>query len=534
MRAPPSPVSPVAAVLERAVDRAVRGADALWQRVALVHWNPLHQSGAVAAWLLAVLTVTGLYLLLWYRVGAPAESVQRLAADPWVGRWVRGVHRYATAGFVVAAAVHALRLVGQSRYWGPRARAWVSGLLLVALGLACAWTGYVMAWDSTGLRLALVGARLLDALPLLSEPVARIFAGDRPVPQTFFFLNLFVHIALPLALGVGLLVHVAHVARPVLAPPRDLRRGLTALLVAVAVLRPAPLGPPADVLHLPTHTPLDLTTAWWVPAAERAHPLVTWAVLVLGAGLVLLVPVAGRRPRTGRLAPSWVDPRLCTGCDQCTQDCPWEAIAMVPREDGREGLVALVDPARCVSCGICAASCAPMGVGPPQRTGRDQLVVLRQHVLPQLRPAAAAHGPVVVIGCSRAVQGLSAARLTADFVLQHVPCAGAVHTSVIELALRGGASGVAVVACPERDCTGREGPKWLVQRVYHDREAELQARVDRRRVALLTGGPGLAGRTVADLAAFRDRVAALGPVGGGDAAADPEALCEATEEALPG
>ena len=47
---------------------------------------------------------------------------------------------------------------------------------------------------------------------------------------------------------------------------------------------------------------------------------------------------------------------------------------MVPREDGKKfAFQSYVNPDLCVSCGICAASCAPMGVGPPGRTGRDQL-----------------------------------------------------------------------------------------------------------------------------------------------------------------
>jgi hypothetical protein len=66
-----------------------------------------------------------------------------------------------------------------------------------------------------------------------------------------------------------------------------------------------------------------------------------------------------------------------------------------------------------------------------------------------------------------------------------------------------------VAACPPRDCWHREGPIWLEQRVYHDREAELQQRVDRRRVSLATLGEGESGAARAAIAEFRDRVLAL-------------------------
>ena len=72
---------------------------------------------------------------------------------------------------------------------------------------------------------------------------------------------------------------------------------------------------------------------------------------------------------------------------------------MIPREgqpSGLSELVARVDPTLCVSCGICAGSCAPMGVGPPGRTGRDQMTDVRAFVAAPERRA----GEIIVIGCT--------------------------------------------------------------------------------------------------------------------------------------
>jgi ferredoxin len=493
---------------ERATRRALRAADAAVHRLVDWRYNPLHQSGSIAAFLLAVLLVTGLYLILLYRVGAPAASVQRIAADPWIGSWMRSVHRYATDLFIVAALVHGLRVFSQARSWGPRSRAWISGVALVGVGLACAWTGFVMVWDGFGQRVALAGARLFDVLPVLSEPVSRIFAGDRPIPSAFFFINLFVHIGLPLAMGVGLWLHVSKVARPVLAPPRQLRWGLTLGLIALAVVMPAPLGPAADPLRLPDSTLLNLSTAWWIPLAERQPPLLVWSVALLTIVAAVSLPLLTRRARTGSFVPSVVDPRLCTGCDQCTQDCPWGAITMVPRHDDRPTLVALVDPALCVSCGICAASCAPMGVGPDGRTGRHQLAKARDRLLPRLRDGGATT-QIVAVYCGQTDVALRTRLAAAGAQLHEVPCVGALHTSVIELLLRQGASGVFIAGCPPRDCAAREGPKWTELRMFHDREAELQARVDRRRVRLVTAAAGLAPLTLAEFESFRQALVAL-------------------------
>lgn len=513
--------------LEAAARRLIRTLDAAMHRLYGWRGNPLHQSGALAAWLLLVLTVTGLYLLVFYRVGAPAVSVQRIADDSWLGTWIRSLHRYATDAFIIAAVLHAVRLFGQAREWGPRTRAWITGVFLVGVGLGCAWSGFVMAWDSFGMRLAVAGARVIDVLPILSEPVGRIFAEDRAPPSAFFFLNLFLHIAMPLAMGIGLWLHVSRVARPVLLPPRAIRWGVTAVLTLAAILVPAALGPAATPLTMPSATPVDLVTSWWLPLVESVPGSLTWLALVAGTTLVLLVPWAARRERVASWAPSVVDPRLCTGCDQCTQDCPWEAIAMVPRTDARPTLVALVDPTRCVSCGICAGSCAPMGVGPPLRTGRDQLAALEAGPLAALR-AAVMDDRVVVICCAQAPDSARRALAAAGARMHEVPCVGGVHSSVIERFVREGAAGVLIAGCPPRDCVGREGPKWLEQRLYHDREAELQPRVDRRRLRVMTVAAGLDREAVEGLEAFRRDVLALARPAADETPAD-EPQCDTVD-----
>src|SRR3970282_84102 len=93
----------------------------------------------------------------------------------------------------------------------------------------------------------------------------------------------------------------------------------------------------------------------------------------------------------------------------------------------------------------------------------------------------------VVIGCDRGAGGIARSGEFAGAPVWPITCAGNLHTSVIELLIRAGVGGVLVVSCPPRDCWSREGPKWLEERVYHDREAELQPRVDRRRVRLGQG-----------------------------------------------
>jgi coenzyme F420-reducing hydrogenase delta subunit len=73
--------------------------------------------------------------------------------------------------------------------------------------------------------------------------------------------------------------------------------------------------------------------------------------------------------------------------------------------------------------------------------------------------------------------------------------------------LRDGAAGVIIYTCPPRDCVNREGVKWIDQRFYHDREAELHARVDRSRIEVVTAAPGTLTGALTFFDAFAARLA---------------------------
>ena len=221
---------------------------------------------------------------------------------------------------------------------------------------------------------------------------------------------------------------------------------------------------------------------------------------------LLLLPLVTRRRGEQQPPKSVVDEDICVGCRQCALDCPYEAITMLPRSDGRAEEVARVNPDLCVSCGICAGSCAPMGVGPPGRTGRDQLSRVRAFVTrPERRD-----GELVVICCERGAANLENDIDSLGAVLYPVDCAGSLHTSVIELLVRSGSAGVLTLACPPRDCWNREGPRWLNERVYHEREADLKARVDRKRVKIAFANASEPGKARAALREFQAELRLIG------------------------
>ncbi len=493
---------------------------------ALYGWrlNPLYHSGALVVTSFVVLLVSGLYLLVFYRIGSPHTSVAGITAQVWAGRWIRTLHRYASAVALVAALVHAVRMFAQGRAWGPRALAWVSGVALFCVFLLCGWTGYVMVWDEQAHLLAAEGARWLDALPIFSEPISRAFVGERPMPPAFFFLNLFAHIALPVGVALLLWIHVSRLARASLLPPRALLRGAVALLLVASVAWPIGVAPEADLLALPGRVPFDVLYGFWLPFTRPLGAGWVWLLGLLVVGILAAVPLLTRPTRRRRPPASVVNERFCTGCEQCYHDCPYEAIAMVRRSDGRDGWVARVDPGLCVSCGICAGSCAPMGVGPPGRTGRDQLERVRAF-LDHVRPGA---DDIVLVACDRGSGGAAREERFLDAPVLPVSCSGSVHTSVIEYLVRAGAGGVLLVACPPRDCWNREGVGYLEARVHQGREAELKERVDRARVRIVYAAEAEPLRVAAALNGFRAEVKRLARATA-EERIDVEAECEVPE-----
>ncbi len=484
--------------------RPLAWADARMNRLYGWKYNPFYHSGVLAVTLLAAVSITGIYLVFFYRLGSPYASIGTITNTIPLGHLTRSIHRYASDAAMVAVLVHMLRVFLQRRTWGPRAVAWISGLVLLFAVLVCGWTGYVMVWDVQGEVIAREGARWLDALPIFSESIGRAFDGERAIPGAFFFLNLFAHVAMPVGLALIFWIHVQRVARPQLVPPRGLLRASLALLVLLSLLLPVSLAPPADPYRLPGQAPYDVFFAFFLPLTRGLPAWGVWVSGLVVTALVAAVPWIMRPRAEVRPPTSTVDERSCTGCEQCYVDCPYEAISMVSRTDGRPYLLAQVDASLCTSCGICAGSCAPMGVGPPGRTGKDQL----RRVTAFVKAYPPDGRDVVIVTCANGGGGIGALERFEEAPVYAVNCAGNLHSSVVEYFLRAGVGGVLVATCPPRDCWNREGPVWAEQRLFHDREAELHQRADKSRVRLVHVAEGERPLMAAALASFRAEVRA--------------------------
>ncbi len=476
--------------------------DYLFDKIYDSRFNPLYQSGVLAVFLLGLVIVTGCYLVFFYKISSPYESVQYIHSQIALGRWIRSLHHYAANAAIVATFFHMIRMILQGRYWGTRTLAWISGIILTGFLIFSGISGLILVWDIQGKLMAVEMARFFDLFPIFSEPLSRGFQTFEPPSRSFFFLNLFMHVSLPVGLAFIFWIHTSRVARPHLLPPKGLMTGVTLCLVILSIVCSTPLAEKANALSMTGRVPMNLFYGFWLPGSFYLTPMTQaflWIAFIL---FLICIPWLLKPSSNLRLPPSFVHEKSCTGCTSCYHDCPFDAISMVPRTIGAGSAeVAKVNPSRCISCGICSASCDPMGVGPPGRNGREQLKSMEEFLNTQ--PDVS---PILIIGCQ---QSLSAQTFLHDVSYYSVHCSGGLHAAVVEYALRRGVRGVFIISCPPRNCSNREGPKWLHQRLYEGKESALRAHVDTRRVRLSYYGPLERKKALRDLEQFKQDIALL-------------------------
>ncbi len=478
-------------------------------------WNPLYQLGALGFFYYWVVAVSGIYLYIFFDTGTTEayESVEYLTVEQWyLGGVMRSLHRYASDGMVLMMAVHIVREFALGHFRGPRWFTWVTGVPVLAFVLVAGISGYWLVWDQLAQYIAVVTAEWFDWLGIFGVPIVRNFLTPTSLDDRFFTLLMFIHVVVPLLLLLVLWIHLQRISQPKINPNRGLAIGTFVMLLALSFVKPAVSHAPADLSRIPSELNLDWFYLVGYPLIDVFSNGTVWGI---AAVLTLLLVGLPWLPPMRPLGAAEVDLDNCNGCTRCADDCPYNAVNMVPRTDRQPfDQEARVNPKLCVSCGICVAACPTTmpfrrrselipGIDLPRFSASEM-----RRRLEQATETLEGEARVIVIGCEH---GAKVEQLAADGVAGiSLPCIGALPPSFVDYALsRGLADGIFLTGCREGDCYHRFGVEWTEQRLAGERDPALRRRVPRARLGRMWAAATDRTALARAVAAFRATLPAL-------------------------
>ncbi len=478
------------------IEAGFRRAEAGFNLVFTEAWNPIYQLGALAMLCYWILAVSGIYLFIFFDtsiIGAWA-SVEAITHEQWyLGGVMRSLHRYATDAMAVFVTLHLVREFALGRFHGPRWFSWFSGIPLLWLMFAAAIGGYWLVWDQHAQYIAVATSEWFDALPFLGDGLARNFLSNDTLNDRFFSFLVFLHIALPLFLLFGVFVHIKRLKLARIHPANGLLFGTLGLFLLLSFVKPAVSMAQADLGRTVAVVDLDWFYLNLYPLLDSVGALPVWGFLAALTVLLSAVPWLIPQGREPIQQPAVVNPDNCNGCSWCFQDCPYDAITMIPHQDKPGHRQAQVDPDLCTACGICEGSCPS---ATPFRHVEELIsgIEVPDYPLDALRHQAQdaidslEDEGLVLFGCDHA---LDVSSLEADGVaVVSLPCSGALPPSFADfVARRDQVLGVMISGCHASDCFFRKGSEWSEQRLSGERMPHLRTGAGRKKVRISWAGP---------------------------------------------
>ena len=166
--------------------------------------------GGLSFFLFIVLTITGIFLMFYYRPTSPQAYVdlQALATDVAFGQFVRNMHRWGAHLMVLTVFLHMTRVFYHGAYKPPREFNWVVGVILLLLTLLLSFTGYLLPWDQLALWAVTVGSNMARYTPVFGNQVSfALIGGVQITPDTLLRWYTLHVLFLPFIITVFLAVH---------------------------------------------------------------------------------------------------------------------------------------------------------------------------------------------------------------------------------------------------------------------------------------------------------------------------------------
>ena len=166
--------------------------------------------GGLSFFLFILLTVTGIFLMFFYRPTAAQawDDIYTLQTSVTFGLLVRNMHRWAAHLMVLSVFLHMARVFYHGAYKAPREFNWVIGVILLLLTLLLSFTGYLLPWDQLAIWAVTVGGNMAGYTPVIgAQAKFGLFAGLEATTATLLRFYVLHVLFLPFIIVIFMAVH---------------------------------------------------------------------------------------------------------------------------------------------------------------------------------------------------------------------------------------------------------------------------------------------------------------------------------------
>ncbi len=166
--------------------------------------------GGLSFFLFIFLTITGIFLMFFYRPSTEVvyQDMSALHTSVAFGQLVRNLHRWSAHLMVVTVFLHMSRVFYTGAYKPPREFNWIVGVTLFLVTLLLAFTGYLLPWDQLAIWAVTVGTQMAYESPVIGKEVSFVLLGGVQIGATTLIRWYTLHVlALPFVIVIQMAVH---------------------------------------------------------------------------------------------------------------------------------------------------------------------------------------------------------------------------------------------------------------------------------------------------------------------------------------
>jgi ubiquinol-cytochrome c reductase cytochrome b subunit len=123
--------------------------------------------------------ITGVFLAMYYVASADHAhtTIEYITKQVTAGGFIRSLHSYGSSAMVVTLVLHMAQTYFFGSYKGKREILWLSGLVLFAMVIGMAFTGYLLPWDQKAFFATAVGTNIAGEVPLIGDWLKELMRG---------------------------------------------------------------------------------------------------------------------------------------------------------------------------------------------------------------------------------------------------------------------------------------------------------------------------------------------------------------------